>query len=103
MIEDPIPALRRQLADDICAIASRMNFHVAAWQLGIDTPRLTDIRKGRLDRFSIQGLIRMLALVGRRVELRVTPGPEARPPFPKVGPIPPWGRNSRSGRRRGGL
>lgn len=77
MLDDPVPALKRQLADAIVAIANQTNFHVAAPALGIDTARLSDLRRGRVNRFSIDRLIRILAVVDRRVDAKVvTVGPE---------------------------
>lgn len=71
MLDDPVPELRRQLAREIVALASQMNFFVAALELGIDPPRLSDLAHGRVDRFSLNRLVRMLANVDRRVELSV--------------------------------
>jgi len=71
MLDDPVPALKRQLADAIVRIAGQTNFHVAAPVLGIDTARLSDLRRGRVDRFSIDRLIRILAVVDRRVEATI--------------------------------
>jgi predicted XRE-type DNA-binding protein len=76
-MEDPIVALKRQLADAILTIAAQTNTSVAALALGIGAPRLSDLRHGRLKRFSIERLIRVLATVDRRVEFTVTTvGPE---------------------------
>src|SRR3954467_3671416 len=71
MLDDPVPALKRQLADAIVRIASQTNFHVAAPALGIDTARLSDLRRGRVDRFTLDRLIRILAVVDRRVDASV--------------------------------
>ncbi len=77
MIDDSITALKRQLADEILRVHSQTHVHVAAMALGIDVPRLSDLRRGRLKRFSVERLIRLLAIVDRRVELTiVTVGPE---------------------------
>jgi len=71
MLDDPVPALKRQLADAIVAIANQTNFHVAAPALGIDSARLSDLRRGRVNRFSIARLIRILAVVDRRVDAKI--------------------------------
>jgi hypothetical protein len=47
MLDDPVPALKRQLADAIVRVASQTNFHVAAPALGIDTARLSNLRRRR--------------------------------------------------------
>ena len=71
MSDDPILALKRQLADEILEIASHTNMHVAARVFGIDVPRMSDLRRGRVARFSVERLIRILATVDRRVDLSV--------------------------------
>jgi predicted XRE-type DNA-binding protein len=73
MLDDPLPALKRQLAEEIVRISRQTNFHVAAPALGIDEARLSDLRRGRVDRFSVDRLIRILATVDRRVDLRIVP------------------------------
>ena len=71
MSNDPIPELKLQLAREIVRLADQTNFFVAAMALGIDYPRLSDLRKGRLKRFSLQKLIRILATVERKVTLEI--------------------------------
>jgi predicted XRE-type DNA-binding protein len=69
--DDPIAPLKRQLADAILELASQTNMHVAARQFGIGVPRMSDLRHGRIARFSVERLIRILATVDRRVQLTV--------------------------------
>ncbi|MGQ0641471.1 MAG: helix-turn-helix domain-containing protein [Gemmatimonadaceae bacterium] len=69
--DDPIPALKRQLAQEIRALLGDTNQHVAARRLGVDQPRMSDLLHDKLDRFSLEKLIRLLRSVDRRVELRV--------------------------------
>lgn len=77
MIDDSIVALKRQLADEIFRVHNQTQMCVAAMGFGIGTPRLSDLRRGRLKRFSLERLIRLLAMVDRRVDLTiVTVGPE---------------------------
>ncbi len=71
MLDDPIPALKRQLADEILTLADQTNMHVAARRFGIGVPRMSDLRRGRIVRFSVERLIRILATVDRRVELTI--------------------------------
>jgi predicted XRE-type DNA-binding protein len=71
MLDDPVPALKRQLADAVLRIADQTHWIVAAPSLGLDTARMCDLRKGRIEQFSLQRLIRMLARVDRRVEVRI--------------------------------
>ena len=76
MPPNPIPALKRQLADEILSIIGRLNVTVAAMVLGIDASRLADIRHGRIERFSVERLIRLLATLNRTVSLTVSTGGE---------------------------
>ena len=69
--DDPIPPLKRQLAREIRALLGSTNQHVAAHRLGVDQPRMSDLLHDKLDRFSLEKLIRLLRNVDRRVELRV--------------------------------
>lgn len=69
---DPIPALKRQLAAAIVdRIGDRDQYVVGPW-LGIDGARVSNIRHGQLDRFSLQALVRMLAHLGDEIRIEVT-------------------------------
>jgi predicted XRE-type DNA-binding protein len=68
---DPVPELKLDLARALSEITRDFDQHVAALYLGIDQPRVSDLRRERLERFSLERLIRMLPHVGRRVEMRV--------------------------------
>ena len=43
----------------------------AAKRLGVTQPRVSDLMRGKVDLFSLDTLVDMLALAGRRVELKV--------------------------------
>ena len=43
----------------------------AARALGITQPRLNDLLRGKIDKFSLDALVNMLSRAGMRVELRV--------------------------------
>lgn len=43
----------------------------AANALGVTQPRLNDLLKGKIEKFSLDALVNMLARAGMRVELRV--------------------------------
>ncbi len=43
----------------------------AASALGVTQPRLNDLLKGKIEKFSLDALVNMLAHAGMRVELRV--------------------------------
>lgn len=49
----------------------------AAGRLGVSQPRVSDLVRGKLDRFTIDALVTLLARVGRSVEVRVTEAPRA--------------------------
>ena len=71
MRDDPIPALKRVLADVIVSTVDCLGTTIAARVLDIDSARMSDLRYGRVERFSVERLIRLLAMVDRRVELTV--------------------------------
>lgn len=71
MRPDPIPQLKQKLADEILDAVSSLNVTIAASVLGIGASRLADLRHGRVGRFSVERLIRILAVIDRRVSLTV--------------------------------
>ena len=70
-IDHQILAMKRQLADAIVVLADRTPYPIAARRLGIDPARMCDLRRGRVARFSVERLVRILATVDRRVMLTV--------------------------------
>ena len=50
----------------------------AAHMLGVDESRMSNLEHGRIERFSLQKLVRLLARINRRVDLTVV----------TVGPLP---------------
>jgi predicted XRE-type DNA-binding protein len=60
---DPIPELKRQLA------TARFRTADVAVRMGTDPARVSDLRHGKLDRFSLETLIRFAARLSWRVEL----------------------------------
>lgn len=53
--------------------AGKMKQAEAAKVLGVTQPRISDLIRGRIDLFSVDSLIDMLARLGVRVKLVVTP------------------------------
>ena len=49
----------------------------AAERFGVSQPRVSDLVRGKLDRFTIDALVTMLARVGRQVEVSVGLAPRA--------------------------
>ena len=69
--EDPIPDLKKQLLREILSLVECWDQGVAAGRLGIDQPRMSDLKRGRLERFSLEKLIRLLANLDQYVEIVV--------------------------------
>ena len=69
--DDPIPALKQQLAELVVARARGWSQAHAACFLGTDQRRVSDLRHGRLDRFSLEQLIRFVTRVDGDVAIRV--------------------------------
>lgn len=82
MRTDPIPELKRRAAAALVPLLDGWNAHDVAASLGTDQPRVSDLRRGKLDRFSLEMLIRFLHRMRQDVDLRVAPRPHryARPP-----------------------
>ncbi len=70
---DPIRELKRSAASALAKrISGWASARDAAVLLGTQRARIVDIRSGRLERFSLETLLRYLVRAGARVELRVT-------------------------------
>ena len=55
-------------------VRSRKLTQVAASKLfDVSQPRMSDLMTGKIDRFSIDALVEMLARAGRRVEIKTSP------------------------------
>ena len=72
---DPIPELKRQAAAALVPLFARWRAHDVAAFIGTDQPRISDIRRGKLERFSLETLIRYLTRLHHRVELQISPLP----------------------------
>jgi predicted XRE-type DNA-binding protein len=84
---DPIPALKRAAAEQIVALLDGWSAHQAAALIGTDQPRISDLRRGNLERFSLETLVRYLTRLRQRVELRAEPLPAPVRAFPhRAGP-----------------
>jgi len=69
---DPIPELERQAAAALIPLLAGNADNVAAL-IGTDQPRVSDIWRGKLERFSIETLIRYLVRRRCRVEPHISP------------------------------
>ncbi|OFZ70102.1 MAG: hypothetical protein A2Z01_03750 [Betaproteobacteria bacterium RBG_16_58_11] len=63
--------LRSELMSKVRAIARGMTQQEAANLLGITQPRLNLLLKGKIEKFSLDALVNMLAKAGMRVKLTV--------------------------------
>lgn len=63
--------LRAQLLSEIRAAVQNLTRARAAQLFGVTQPRLNNVLQGRIDEFSLDELVGMLAKAGMRVEIRV--------------------------------
>ena len=63
--------LRAQLMSQIRDVARGMTQREAATLFNVSQPRLNDVLRGKIDKFSLDALVNMLGHAGMRVELRV--------------------------------
>jgi predicted XRE-type DNA-binding protein len=75
---DPVPALKQQLGSELARLLAGWNADDIAVWIGTDRPRISELRRGKLDRFSLETLIRYLARLGHRVDVTVTRTPFGR-------------------------
>ena len=57
----------------------RLTQSQAATILGIDQPKVSALKQGKLSGFSIERLMRLLLLLGRDIEIQVKPRTKSRP------------------------
>ena len=72
MRADPVPVLKRQLAQELVRAIDGWTPGQLIYRIRIDQPRVSDLRRGRLERISLARLIRWLHGMGRVVELSVS-------------------------------
>ena len=71
---DPIAALKRQLAAELVRAIQGWTPGQLIHRINIDQPRVSDLRRGRLERISLERLIRWLDGMGRTVDVSVRSG-----------------------------
>ena len=69
---DPILALKTQLGHTLGELLKEGNADDIAWTIGTDRPRVSELRRGKLARFSLETLIRYLDRLGHRAGITVT-------------------------------
>jgi hypothetical protein len=68
---DPIPDLKRQAGAELARLVAHWNGDDIGVLLGTDRARVAELRRGKLDRFSLETLIRYLTRLGMHAELRI--------------------------------
>jgi predicted XRE-type DNA-binding protein len=68
---DPVPLLKQQLARAILDHVGRSGQVNLASRIGVDQPRASDLLGGRLERFSLQQLVRFAARADGEVTLNI--------------------------------
>lgn len=63
--------LRAQLMSKIRSEVRGMTQAQAAKRFGVSQPRINDVLRGKIEKFSLDALVNMLAAAGLRVEMRV--------------------------------
>ena len=73
---DPVPALRRRVADEILVLLEGWRQDYAADFLGATQPRMSELRRGHLERFTLDRLVRYLSRLNRDIEIVTAKRPE---------------------------
>lgn len=65
--------LRSELMDQIAAIVAEQGWsqNEAAMRCGVTQPRMNDLLRGRISRFSLDALVNIAAVLGLRVQVRL--------------------------------
>jgi predicted XRE-type DNA-binding protein len=72
---DPIPALKEQLARELVERLDGWTQDLAASFAGTDPPRMSNLRRGQLERFSLEQLIRFVTRTRGEVTIRIAWAP----------------------------
>jgi predicted XRE-type DNA-binding protein len=70
---DPIPAIKRQLGHELARDLDGWRAVDIASVIETEPARVSDLRRGRLERFSLETLIRYCSRLGRSVAVSVGP------------------------------
>jgi predicted XRE-type DNA-binding protein len=69
---DPIPELKKRVSDELVKLIDNWTQWNAAVLLHVSQTQISEIRAGKLERFSLDRLVRLLARAGRKIEIRTT-------------------------------
>ena len=72
---DPIPALKRQVADELLGVIGEFSQSFAAALIYTTQSRISDLRRGKLETMSLERMIEMLSRTRRVVEIKIHPPP----------------------------
>jgi len=75
---DPVPELKRELAAELVRVIEGWNRANVAVLMHTDPARVSDLRQGRLDRFSVESLVRFLARMRHHVQVTIVSERELR-------------------------
>lgn len=73
---DPVPALKRRVVDEILVLLEGWSQVYAADFLRTTQPKVSELRRGHLDRFTLDRLVRYLSRLHRNIEIVTTKGPD---------------------------
>ena len=65
--DDPIPAVKAALAAELVRAIEGRTPGQLIYRMKIDQPRVSDLRRGRLERISTERLIRWLSCMGTKL------------------------------------
>jgi predicted XRE-type DNA-binding protein len=66
---DPVPALKRRVADEILLLLDGWTQEYAADFIRTTQPKVSELRRGHLERFSLDRLVRYLSRLHRDIEI----------------------------------
>jgi predicted XRE-type DNA-binding protein len=69
---DPIPLLKQQIAGSLIERLDGWTQPMAAELLRTDQPRVSDLRRGNLDRFSLHQLVRFVTRLRGTASIHIT-------------------------------
>jgi predicted XRE-type DNA-binding protein len=72
---DPLPGLKRRVADEILILTDGWSQSFAASFMDVSQSRVSDLRRGHLERMSLDRMVQCLSRLDRVVEIRTTRAP----------------------------
>jgi predicted XRE-type DNA-binding protein len=72
---DPVPALKRRVADEIVVLIEGWSQSFAPSFMDCRQSRVSDLRRGHLERMSLERMLQCLSHLSRNIEINTTRGP----------------------------